>query len=51
MQQQLQKQARNIFGAFQFPTFPNPYVPAAAEAEHASEGASGSKDTEIERKS
>jgi polyhydroxyalkanoate synthesis repressor PhaR len=26
MQQQLQKQARNIFGAFQFPNFANPYA-------------------------
>jgi polyhydroxyalkanoate synthesis repressor PhaR len=37
MQQQLQKQARNIFGAFQFPNFVNPYAPfstdAAGEAE------------------
>ncbi len=31
MQQQLQKQARNIFGAFQFPTFVNPYAPFSGE--------------------
>jgi polyhydroxyalkanoate synthesis repressor PhaR len=32
MQQQLQKQARNIFGAFQFPNFANPYSPFSGEA-------------------
>ena len=32
MQQQLQKQARNIFGAFQFPTFANPYAQFSGEA-------------------
>ena len=31
MQQQLQKQARNIFGAFQFPNFANPYSPFTGE--------------------
>jgi polyhydroxyalkanoate synthesis repressor PhaR len=32
MQQQLQKQARNIFGAFQFPNFVNPYAPFSGDA-------------------
>jgi len=32
MQQQLQKQARNIFGAFQFPNFVNPYSPFSGDA-------------------
>jgi len=32
MQQQLQKQARNIFGAFQFPNFVNPYAPFSSDA-------------------
>jgi polyhydroxyalkanoate synthesis repressor PhaR len=32
MQQQLQKQARNIFGAFQFPNFVNPYAPFSTDA-------------------
>jgi polyhydroxyalkanoate synthesis repressor PhaR len=31
MQQQLQKQARNIFGAFQFPNFANPYAQFSGE--------------------
>jgi len=31
MQQQLQKQARNIFGAFPFPNFSNPYTPFSGE--------------------
>ncbi|PWT70931.1 MAG: polyhydroxyalkanoate synthesis repressor PhaR [Proteobacteria bacterium] len=31
MQQQLQKQARNIFGAFPFPNFSNPYTSFSAE--------------------
>jgi polyhydroxyalkanoate synthesis repressor PhaR len=50
MQQQLQKQARNIFGAFQFPAFPNPYGPAPEHGETASASAQG-KDPETERKS
>jgi polyhydroxyalkanoate synthesis repressor PhaR len=32
MQQQLQKQARNLFGAFQFPNFPSPFPPAPEDA-------------------
>jgi len=31
MQQQLQKQARNLFGAFQFPNFVNPYAPFSGD--------------------
>ena len=47
MQQQLQKQARNIFGAFPFPNFANPYAPFSGEA--AGE-AQTSKGPETERK-
>jgi polyhydroxyalkanoate synthesis repressor PhaR len=32
MQQQLQKQARSLFGAFQFPNFPSPFSPAPEPA-------------------
>ncbi len=32
MQQQLQKQARNLFGAFQFPNFSAPFPPATEDA-------------------
>jgi polyhydroxyalkanoate synthesis repressor PhaR len=32
MQQQLQKQARNLFGAFQFPNFSAPFPPATENA-------------------
>ena len=39
MQQQLQKQARNLFGAFQFPTFPSPFPANQDEAKPASGGA------------
>ena len=49
MQQQLQKQARNIFGAFQFPTFANPYSPFAGETAGKPETESG-KGHETERK-
>jgi polyhydroxyalkanoate synthesis repressor PhaR len=40
MQQQLQKQARNLFGAFQFPTFPSPFPANQDEVKPASSGAS-----------
>ena len=50
MQQQLQKQARNIFGAFQFPNFVNPYGPFAGEAAGKPE-AEPDKGHETERKS
>jgi len=50
MQQQLQKQARNIFGAFQFPNFVNPYAPFAGEAAGKPE-AEPDKGHETERKS
>jgi polyhydroxyalkanoate synthesis regulator protein len=49
MQQQLQKQARNIFGAFQFPNFANPYSPFAGETAGKPETESG-KGHETERK-
>jgi polyhydroxyalkanoate synthesis repressor PhaR len=38
MQQQLQKQARNLFGAFQFPTFPSPFPANQDEVKPASGG-------------
>jgi polyhydroxyalkanoate synthesis repressor PhaR len=37
MQQQLQKQARNIFGSFPFPNFTNPYSQFSGEAKPNSE--------------
>ena len=40
MQQQLQKQARNLFGAFQFPNFPAPF-PAPQEDAKPSGGGAG----------
>jgi polyhydroxyalkanoate synthesis repressor PhaR len=46
MQQQLQKQARNIFGAFQFPNFANGYPGFAAPNEKPA-----TEDQEPERKS
>jgi polyhydroxyalkanoate synthesis regulator protein len=46
MQQQLQKQARNIFGAFQFPTFANAYPGFPPSGEKPA-----TEDPETERKS
>ncbi len=46
MQQQLQKQARNIFGAFQFPTFANAYPGFPPTGEKPA-----TEDPETERKS
>jgi polyhydroxyalkanoate synthesis repressor PhaR len=50
MQQQLQKQARNIFGAFPFPNFTNPYTGFSGEAAPKPE-AEADKGPETERKS
>ena len=49
MQQQLQKQARNIFGAFQFPNFVNPYAPFSGDSAGKPE-AGPDKDPAAERK-
>ena len=49
MQQQLQKQARNIFGAFQFPNFVNPYAPFSGDGAGKPE-AGPDKDPAAERK-
>jgi polyhydroxyalkanoate synthesis regulator protein len=49
MQQQLQKQARNIFGAFPFPNFANPYSQFGGEAAGAPEK-QAEKGPETERK-
>ena len=40
MQQQLQKQARNLFGAFQFPNFPSPFPANQDDAKPAAGGSS-----------
>jgi polyhydroxyalkanoate synthesis repressor PhaR len=50
MQQQLQKQARNIFGAFQFPNFANPYAQFSGEAA-GKPATEADKGPETERKS
>ena len=49
MQQQLQKQARNIFGAFQFPNFVNPYAPFSGDGAGKAE-TGPDKDPAAERK-
>jgi polyhydroxyalkanoate synthesis regulator protein len=43
MQQQLQKQARNLFGAFPFPGFPASSNEAQAEAAPGTSGSSGAE--------
>ena len=50
MQQQLQKQARNIFGAFQFPNFVNPYAPFSGDGSAGKSEAGPDKDPAAERK-